>query len=85
MKTQPTKGTTHTPGPVFQEIARMIAAAPDLLAALRGFCVNIGQYHHDTMTAEYGDFETHTKEEPNCSYCADIARGFLAIAKADGK
>ncbi len=65
--------------------AALIAAAPDLLDALRVIAVAIGDDHHTTMSAEYVSFDEHTKIEPDCSYCHAVGQAFMVIAKAEGK
>lgn len=68
-------------GPRGEANARLIAAAPDLLAALKWALSEIG--HVDISLEQYRN-GCHAELHPNCPVCAGYQAAKAAIAKAEG-
>jgi len=62
-----------------QANARLIAAAPDLLAALTNLVADMAESHADEIASN------HHGDGPSCSYCREIAIARAAIAAAEGR
>ena len=64
--------------------ARLIAAAPDLLAALRTMVDYMLESHEDELTSQHAGDADHDGQAPEvCSYCVAVDQARLAIARAE--
>lgn len=66
--------------------AALISAAPDMVEALDTITQYFIERHEESQTADYDGAENamhlHKLEEPDCTYCAAIAKARAALAKA---
>lgn len=60
--------------------AALIAASPDLLAALKSLIEDMAEAHADELATNH-----HGDGKGGCTYCQSMRAGYAAIAKAEGR